>query len=934
MAEVAVSTVVTKLTELLVEQAAVAAVSVSQLAGVREQVENLKNELGWMQSFLRDADAKQEGNDRVRMWVSEIRDVAFEAEELIETYVYKTTMQSSLDKVFRPFHLYKVRTRIDKILSKIKSISDRRETYGVVVMTRDDGNNSNERLRHWRQPSPYSEEEYVIELEDDMRLLFTQLLAVEPTPHVVSIVGMGGLGKTTLAKKLYNHTRITNHFECKAWVYVSKEYRRRDVLQGILRDVDALTRDEMEKIPEEELVNKLRNVLSEKRYLVVLDDIWGMEVWDGLKSAFPRGKMGSKILLTTRNGDVALHADACSNPHQLRTLTEDESFRLLCNKAFPGANGIPLELVQLKSLAKEIVVKCGGLPLAVVVVGGLLSRKLKSSGEWKRVLQNISWHLLEEQEKIARILALSYNDLPPHLKSCFLYLGLFPEGVNIQTKKLIRLWVAEGFLLQEGEETAEGVAQKYLNELIGRCMIQVGTVSSLGRVKTIRIHHLLRDLSLSKGKEEYFLKIFQGDVAGQSTKARRHSMHSCHDRYDSLKHNAGHSRSLLFFNREYNDIVRKLWHPLNFQQEKKLNFIYRKFKLLRVLELDGVRVVSLPSLIGDLIQLRYLGLRKTNLEKKLPPSIGNLQNLQTLDLRYCCFLMKIPNVIWKMVNLRHLLLYTPFDSPDSSHLRMDTLTNLQTLPHIEAGNWIVDGGLANMINLRQLGICELSGQMVNSVLSTVQGLHNLHSLSLSLQSEEDEFPIFMQLSQCTHLQKLSLNGKIKKLPDPHEFPPNLLKLTLHNSHLQKESIAKLERLPNLKVLILGKGAYNWPELNFNGEGFPQLHILRLVLLKELEEWTVEENAMPRLENMVIDRCEKLKKIPEGLKAITSLKKLKIIGMPVEFEHKLRTKDLFDFTNTPISFWHNVSGWHMPSAMEWKHFQDVTPFHPLGMASNN
>ncbi|KAL3038924.1 hypothetical protein AAZX31_01G158100 [Glycine max] len=899
MAEVAVSTVVTKLTELLVEQAAVAAVSVSQLAGVREQVENLKNELGWMQSFLRDADAKQEGNDRVRMWVSEIRDVAFEAEELIETYVYKTTMQSSLDKVFRPFHLYKVRTRIDKILSKIKSISDRRETYGVVVMTRDDGNNSNERLRHWRQPSPYSEEEYVIELEDDMRLLFTLLLAVEPTPHVVSIVGMGGLGKTTLAKKLYNHTRITNHFECKAWVYVSKEYRRRDVLQGILRDVDALTRDEMEKIPEEELVNKLRNVLSEKRYLVVLDDIWGMEVWDGLKSAFPRGKMGSKILLTTRNGDVALHADACSNPHQLRTLTEDESFRLLCNKAFPGANGIPLELVQLKSLAKEIVVKCGGLPLAVVVVGGLLSRKLKSSGEWKRVLQNISWHLLEEQEKIARILALSYNDLPPHLKSCFLYLGLFPEGVNIQTKKLIRLWVAEGFLLQEGEETAEGVAQKYLNELIGRCMIQVGTVSSLGRVKTIRIHHLLRDLSLSKGKEEYFLKIFQGDVAGQSTKARRHSMHSCHDRYDSLKHNAGHSRSLLFFNREYNDIVRKLWHPLNFQQEKKLNFIYRKFKLLRVLELDGVRVVSLPSLIGDLIQLRYLGLRKTNLEKKLPPSIGNLQNLQTLDLRYCCFLMKIPNVIWKMVNLRHLLLYTPFDSPDSSHLRMDTLTNLQTLPHIEAGNWIVDGGLANMINLRQLGICELSGQMVNSVLSTVQGLHNLHSLSLSLQSEEDEFPIFMQLSQCTHLQKLSLNGKIKKLPDPHEFPPNLLKLTLHNSHLQKESIAKLERLPNLKVLILGKGAYNWPELNFNGEGFPQLHILRLVLLKELEEWTVEENAMPRLENMVIDRCEKLKKIPEGLKAITSLKKLKIIGMPVEFEHKLRTKDLFDFTNTPV-----------------------------------
>jgi disease resistance protein RPM1 len=230
---------------------------------------------------------------------------------------------------------------------------------------------------------------------------------------------------------------------------------------------------------------------------------------------------------------------------------------------------------------------------------------------------------------------------------------------------------------------------------------------------------------------------------------------------------------------------------------------------------------------------------------------------------------------------------------------LDTLTNLQSLPYIEAGNWIADGGLANMTNLRQLGINGLSGPTVNSVLSTIQGLRNLHSLSLSLQSEEDEFPIFMQLSQCTQLQKLSLNGKIKKLPDPHEFPPNLLKLTLHNSHLQKESIAKLERLPKLKMLILGKKAYNWTELSFSAEGFSQLHVLRLTLLKELEEWKVEEKAMPMLEYIVIDRCEKLRKIPEGLKDITSLKKIKITGMPVDFEHRLRTKDLLEFKNTPI-----------------------------------
>ncbi|MED6220944.1 hypothetical protein PIB30_049700 [Stylosanthes scabra] len=247
-----------------------------------------------------------------------------------------------------------------------------------------------------------------------------------------------------------------------------------------------------------------------------------------------------------------------------------------------------------------------------------------------------------------------------------------------------------------------------------------------------------------------------------------------------------------------------------------------------------------------------------------------------------------------MVNLRHLLLYTPFDSPDSGHLRLDTLTNLQSLPYIDAGKWIEDGALAKMSNLRQLGIYELSGKMVNSVLSMVHSFHNLHSLTLSLQSEEDEFPMFRQLSQCSHLEKLSLIGKITKLPDPHEFPPNLLKLTLHNSHLQKESIAKLERLPKLKMLILGKGAYNVQELSFNAEGFSQLNILRLIQLKELEEWTVEERALPRLEHMVIDGCEKLRRIPDGLKTLTSLKKIKIIGMPVEFEHRLRTNDVPEF----------------------------------------
>ncbi|EEF27370.1 Disease resistance protein RPH8A, putative, partial [Ricinus communis] len=808
MAEFAVGIVVEKLTNILAQEA-------GHLDGVSEKVQQLRNELKWMQSFLKDADAKQGSNELVRNWVSEIRDVAYDAEEVIDAYISKAASHRKRDLITKPIDLYKVGRKIASIRSRIQEISSRRETYGVVSINSEggEGNAANERLKWWRQPSPLIEEDDVIELVEDTKVLVEKLTSLEYRRSVVSIVGMGGLGKTTLAKKLYTHNDVKYHFDCKAWVYVSKDYRRREILQGIIMDANALNKEEMEnmeKLKEEELLKILSEFLEERRYLVVLDDIWSMEAWDGVKTAFPHGKNGSKILLTTRNKEVALHAGPGCEPHEPRILTEEESLELLRRKAFPGRNRLPSEL---EKLGRDIVVKCGGLPLAVVVLGGLLSRQNNSPEEWRRVLHNISWHLIRGEDRTAAVLALSYNDLPLHLKSCFLYLGLFPEDVSIQREKLIHLWVAEGFLPLEGEETAESVAEKCLYELIQRCMIQVGRISSLGRVKTLRIHDLLRDLSISNGREENFLEIHHRNKVHTSTsqfsKSRRHAIHSCYDQYAFLKYSASHSRSLLLFNEEHNvKIVTNqikitfLGHDytLKFTVEKKLDF-YKNFKQLRVLVLDGVRNSSLPSTIGYLVQLRYLGLKKTNLEE-LPVSIGNLLHLQTLDLRYSCFLERIPNVIWKMVNLRHLLLYTPFDSPDSGHLRMDTLTNLQTLPYIEAGSWIEEGGLSNMINLRQLGIGELSGEKVRLVISSIGRLHHLQSLSLMLQSQNEAFPMWMQFSQYDHLLKLCFYGRMETLPNPRQFPPNLLKLTLYYSHLQKDSIALLERLPNLRMLVL------------------------------------------------------------------------------------------------------------------------------------
>lgn len=431
------------------------------------------------------------------------------------------------------------------------------------------------------------------------------------------------------------------------------------------------------------MVEMLHKFLSDKRYLVVLDDIWTKEVWDGLKAAFPSGEMGKKVLLTTRFKDVAVYADPRSIPHEPRMLRDDESLELFLKKALPGVDDIPS---NLQTLGRKMVAKCAGLPLAVVVLGGLLSTK--SDTEWERVVGNISWHLLSAEVRVSYILALSYNDLPPHLKSYFHHLALFPEDSSIEKKYLIRLWVTEGFLPRQGQEIEEEVAENCLNELLNRCMIQVAARTSLGNVKTILIHDVLRDFSLTKGREEHFLEIFtdQGNestsASQQSTKFRRIAIHAVQYPYAFLNP-ITHLRSLHFFSEDH----------------EKMYFTRKNLKLLRVLDLycKNRRWNDLRecSVVGDLIQLRFLRLRGG--KNAYDTSLSSLKKLQTLDMRFCGSHSMFKEL--KIQNLRHLLLpeHYPVD------LTLGTMIHLQTLKGIEGGRWIEDG-LAKMINLRRLMI--------------------------------------------------------------------------------------------------------------------------------------------------------------------------------------------------------------------------------------
>ncbi|KAK9082649.1 hypothetical protein Scep_029120 [Stephania cephalantha] len=345
--------------------------------------------------------------------------------------------------------------------------------------------------------------------------LIGELVKEDVERRVVPIVGMPGSGKTTLAKHVYISDDTKRHFDCCTWADVSQDYNVKDVLLRLLQNVGVVLSDEEKKMAEEEIMGKLNNLLENKRYLVVLDDLWTLQAWDDFEKAFPNGKSGSKIMLTSRNERLASYADPRSQAVVPEMLSEKESWDLFCNRTFNNADP-PGDFPQdLKHCGEKMVKKCGGLPLAIVVLGGLLSTKRRLLHEWESVLRNINWNLGKE-ERLHSIIDLSYDDLPYYLKSCFLYTSLFPEDFRIKRRRLIGVWIAEGYIRQEGEETLHEAAENGLMELISRGMVQVEKMNSLGRVKSCRLHDVLRDFSIVKAKEACFGETFKANISSSS----------------------------------------------------------------------------------------------------------------------------------------------------------------------------------------------------------------------------------------------------------------------------------------------------------------------------------------------------------------------------------------------------------------------------------
>ncbi|CAL5362245.1 unnamed protein product [Camellia sinensis] len=557
------------------------------LYGVSDQVEQIRVELKRMQCFLQDADYAIQSDlvdAGVNNWIAEIRKLAYETEDILETYVVQVSskrnkkgFRNTLKRfacIFNEWQdVHRVGCEISAIKNKITDLTASLHTYGLKsTETRKGGpvgegrkpgvwefappggpkfeshsprvtshasavgipesskkkkkkkkgkgirSSIVEKQQELRQSYQHVIEEDFVGFEEDLNTVVKHLVQVDDyTPsRVVFICGMGGLGKTTLAKNVYHHKDVQSHFHCLAWVCISQQYQTRDILQEIFINLVPERKEDVVRMANKELFEQLYKIQQSQKCLVVLDDIWSIEAWKSLKPAFPNGNTGSKILLTTRNKTLPSQIDPFHIFHEPPCLNDEESWDLLQKKSLlrrDGKESVVLD-TNMEAIGRKIVKLCAGLPLAIIVLGGLLATK-HTLREWEVVYQNVRSHKwsddpIQHENGVSTVLALSYHDLPYQLKPCFLYFGYFPEDYRIDAERLYHLWIGDGIIVDDdrvGDETIMDVAKRYLGARAQRCMVQVQVEEHTQRINYCRIHDLMLELCLSTAKMNDFLRI-------------------------------------------------------------------------------------------------------------------------------------------------------------------------------------------------------------------------------------------------------------------------------------------------------------------------------------------------------------------------------------------------------------------------------------------
>ncbi|XP_027100537.1 disease resistance protein RPM1-like [Coffea arabica] len=895
MAESVVGFLIKQLSTLLSQE-------ITLLGGLKSDVQFIKDELGSIKTFLKEAEAKEDNDSQLQEWLKQVREVAYDTEDVLDDFTfrfargYKDGFCGKVGKIYNSIKNLKARHQISLEIKDIKGrvgeISARHQRYQFLYGTQERGFSTSRQVNadfDIRSQSLLIEEARLVGIDKPKAELISKILDDHSQLKVVSVVGMGGLGKTTLVKKVYDDAAVKKQFQSHAWITVSQNFQLNDIIKNLIQqlfnEIRQLVPRRVESMDVLMLSEFVKDFLQEKRYILVLDDVWSIDAWEAIKCVLPDCNITSRVVLTTRIADVA--SASCLGSldfiYKMKPLTDKESWTLFCNRTFQSNDCPP----NLEEVAKKILKKCEGLPLAIVAVGGVLALKDKEkTDEWEMILHDFGGEAdgSGKLDRIKRVLLLSYNDLPHYLKICLLYLSIYPEDYPIDVDDIILKWIALGFVEEKERITSTDIAMRYMKELINRSLIQVKSSFAEGRLVTCGLHDFLREIIVSKSKEQDFTTVATRYYTRGPKNVRHLAIHNFTDdpqEFSSLKC----LRSVVIFG--YEDPL-----TTTFLSE----FLSGDPKLLKVLDLHGAELDSIPKQVFKLFHLRYLNLARTGV-KIIPKSIGKLQNLEAINLEGT----NVTELPVEILNLRKLRSLSFGGWGDYSNeyaiwgckcpFGIGKLICLENLTNIEADSDTIVREIGKLIQLRRLSITKLrrDGQ---ELLSSLLRLTNLRELVISCIKEDETLDLQHSVfPKHEFLIRLKLKGRLERVPQWVTSLQSLRTLMLFNSRLREDEniTGSLGHLPNLVLLTL-YCAYEGETLCFKVGGFRKLQRLELMQLKRLKWVTVEEESMPSLKNLQLIGCKLMQELPSGIQTLTGLQFLGFFDMSDELMHKVQNLD--------------------------------------------
>ncbi|CAL4981369.1 unnamed protein product [Urochloa decumbens] len=705
--------------------------------GFRGEIRFLKAEMESMLAALHRV-SKQPPNQidaLQKIWVRDLKELVYDIEDSVDVFMvqidahgfnkphsFRRFFDRTIGLLTKAKHRHHIADDIQEIKIRIQEVTSRREKYKSEHIIMQPVNKAMDP----RLPALYEEVQNLVSIDGPAEQLTALLMHEECVQNqqlmVVSIFGAGGLGKTTLANSVYQ--RLVVEFHSHAFVSVSLKPDIKKIFSSILRQVSEKDYHNAEAWNDTELVDNIREILSKKRYIIIIDDLWSESAWTQIKCALIENNLGSRVIVTTRNASVAKFCSPIDGTmYKLDPLSYEDSKRLLYKRVFNEEEEIHSELEEV---SWKILKKCGGVPLAIITIASLLaSRPNKTKYEWYSVYKSMGSGLEKDKtmENMREILYLSYDDLPSYLKPCLLYLSMFPEDHVIREDILIPLWVAEGFVDEKQGSHVYDIGQRYFNELINRSMIQPIYMNELEEAWSCRLHDMILDLVISLAvQENFFTTISHGSllVSPVHNKLRRLSLQG-----SKVYSNKEESKEELLIVTETVNMsnVRSL---LSFGETSQPMPPLARFSVLRVLSLEYFPCKNMYEKdLGSLHHLRYLKLGG-HLETEILEEIGNLQLLTTLDLSSSST-KELPASIVRLRKLELLRVPGKVKFPDGIGNLM-SLRYLSLLDMEESPCTLAE--LGSLVKLTWLGISGLHAieSYIETFLRSLSNLGNLCSL--------------------------------------------------------------------------------------------------------------------------------------------------------------------------------------------------------------